>query len=134
MIFSAKDSVENVRQKAQGGEGEIRGRHPFSPDKRPEGTVFKMIGEMTLAAGASIGFHVHKEDEEIYIINRGRGLYTRRDGQAAEVGPGDVTLTRKGEGHGLANIGPEPLFFTAVIAAETAPYSKASAGAVEGRS
>jgi len=116
MIFSAKDRVESVRQKAQGGEGEIRSRHPFSADRRPAGTVFKMIGEMALAAGASIGFHVHKEDEEIYIINQGRGLYTRRDGQTAEVGPGDVTLTRKGEGHGLANIGQEPLLFTAVIA------------------
>ena len=116
MIFSARDRVESVRQKAQGGEGEIRSRHPFSADRRPEGTVFKMIGEMALAVGASIGFHVHKEDEEIYIINQGRGLYTRHDGRTAEVGPGDVTLTRKGQGHGLANIGPEPLLFTAVIA------------------
>jgi mannose-6-phosphate isomerase-like protein (cupin superfamily) len=116
MIFSVRDSVESVRLKSQGGEGEIRSRHPFSADRRPEGTLFKMIGEMSLAVGASIGFHVHKDDEEIYIINQGRGSYTRHDGQAAEVGPGDVTLTRKGEGHGLAKIGSEPLLFTAVIA------------------
>ncbi|MDR2724542.1 MAG: cupin domain-containing protein [Candidatus Adiutrix sp.] len=116
MIFFAKDKVENVRQKAQGGEGEVRGRHPFSADKRPERTAFKMIGEMTLPVGSSVGFHVHQEDEEIYIINQGQGRYTRNDGQTAEVGPGDVTMTRKGEGHGLANIGQEPLVFTAVIA------------------
>ena len=116
MIFFARDRVENVRRKVWGGEGEIRGLHPFSADSRPERTVFKMIGEMTLAVGDSIGFHVHQDDEEIYIINRGQGRYTRSDGQTAEVGPGDVTLTRKGEGHGLANIGQEPLFFTAVIA------------------
>jgi len=116
MIFFAKDKVESVRQKAQGGEGEIRSLHPFSLDKRPERTAFKMIGEMALAPGASVGFHIHQEDEEIYIIKQGQGRYTRADGQTAEVGPGDVTLTRKGEGHGLANIGPELLVFTAVIA------------------
>jgi mannose-6-phosphate isomerase-like protein (cupin superfamily) len=116
MIFFALDKVENIRQNAMGGEGEICGRHPFSAESRPERTAFKMIGEMTLAEGASVGFHVHKEDEEIYIIRQGRGRYTRNDGQTVEVGPGDVTLTRKGEGHGLANIGPGPLVFTAVIA------------------
>ena len=116
MIFFAKDKVENFRQKAMGGEGEIRGRHPFAADKRPDRTAFKMIGEMTLPAGASIGFHVHENDEEIYIINQGQGRYTRNNGQTAEVGPGDVTLTRKGEGHGLANIGQDLLVFTAVIA------------------
>ena len=116
MIFFAKDKAEIVRQKPQGGEGEIRGLHPFAPDKRPEGTAFKIIGEMTLSPGAAIGFHVHQDDKEIYVIRQGRGRYTKSDGQAQEVGPGDVTLTRKGEGHGLANIGPEPLVFTAVIA------------------
>ena len=115
MIFLARDKVEDVRQKAAGGEGEIRGRYPFSADKRPERTAFKMIGELALSVGASVGFHIHHEDEEIYIINQGRGRYTRNDGQTAEVGPGDVTLTRKGEGHGLENIGQEPLVFTAVI-------------------
>ncbi|MDR3038050.1 MAG: cupin domain-containing protein, partial [Candidatus Adiutrix sp.] len=91
MIFFAKDSVENVRQKPQGGQGEVRGRHPFSAEARPDQTAFKMIGEMTLPAGSAIGFHIHQNDEEIYIITRGRGLYTRNDGQTAEVAPGDVT-------------------------------------------
>ena len=116
MIFFARDKVENVRQKAAGGEGDILSRQPFSADKRPERTSFKMIGEMTLSVGASVGFHVHQEDEEIYIINQGLGRYTGNDGRTAEVGPGDVTLTRKGEGHSLVNVGREPLVFTAVIA------------------
>ena len=115
MIFFAKDKAEEVRPKPMGGEGEIRARRPFSADKRPDRTAFKMIGEMTLPAGSAIGFHVHEKDEEVYIFNQGRGCFTRNDGQAVEVGPGDVTLTRKGEGHGLANIGLEPLVFTAII-------------------
>ncbi len=115
MIFYGKDRFENVRQKAQGGEGEIRGRHPFKPEDRPPQTRFKMIGEMTLPVGASIGFHIHEKDEEIYIITRGRGLYTDNDKTTHSVVPGDLTLTRQGEGHGLANVGDEPLVFSAVI-------------------
>ena len=116
MIFYAKDRVETVREKAQGGEGRIAGRHPFKAEDRPGGTSFKMIGEMTLERGCSIGFHVHKNDEEIYMINTGRGIYTDTDGQKYPVVPGDVTLTRRGEGHALANDGDDPLIFTAVIA------------------
>ncbi len=116
MIFYGKDRFENVRQKPAGGEGEVCGRHPFKPEDRPEKTRFKMIGEMTLPVGASIGFHTHENDEEIYIIARGRGLYTDNDGKTHPVVPGDVTMTRQGEGHGLANAGDEPLVFNAVIA------------------
>ncbi|UQZ88411.1 cupin domain-containing protein [Deltaproteobacteria bacterium Smac51] len=116
MIFYGKDAVQTVREKAQGGEGEIRGRHPFKAEERPQDTRFKMIGEMTLPVGASIGFHVHENDEEIYIIVSGRGIYTDNDKKTYAVTVGDVTLTRRGEGHGLANDGGEPLVFSAVIA------------------
>lgn len=116
MIFYAKTKVENVREKAMGGSGQIVGRHPFKLEDRPENTHFKMTGEMTLAPGSSIGFHVHEKDEEIYIITSGRGLYTDSDGQKYPVAVGDITLTRQGEGHGLANDGEGPLTFTAVIA------------------
>lgn len=116
MIFYANDRVENVRQKVMGGEGEIRGLHPFNADARPKNSHFKMVGEMTLAVGASLGFHVHENDEEIYIIVKGAGLYTDTDKKTYPVVPGDVTVTRQGEGHALANTGNEPLVFSAVIA------------------
>ncbi len=116
MVFYGKDRFENIRQKVQGGEGEVRGLHPFKPEDRPPKTSFKMVGEMSLAVGASIGFHTHANDEEVYIIVKGRGLYTDNDKKTYPVVPGDVTLTRQGEGHGLANAGDEPLIFTAVIA------------------
>ena len=116
MIFYAKDKVEVLREKPQGGAGRICGRHPFKAEDRPGSTSFKMIGEMTLARDCAIGFHVHENDEEIYLITAGRGLYTDSDGQKYPVARGDMTLTRRGEGHALANDGDEPLIFTAVIA------------------
>ncbi len=117
MIFYAKDRVENIRAGAQGGTGRIVGSHPFAADARPENTHFRMVGQMALAPGSSIGFHVHQNDEEIYLITGGRGAYTDADRKEYAVAAGDLTLTRQGEGHGLANTGDEPLTFVAVIAA-----------------
>ncbi len=117
MIFKANDWKNNVRAGVQGGTGEVVGRHPFTADNRPEPTCFRMVGLMTLAPGSSVGVHTHHDDEEIYIFVSGRGLYTRNDGGTEEVFPGDMTLTRKGETHGIANNGDEPLVFTAVIGA-----------------
>jgi len=117
MIFKAKDWKQNVRQGVQGGPGEVVGLHPFSAEERPEPTCFKMVGQMTLSPGSAVGVHTHHNDEEIYIIVSGRGLYTKNDGGTEEVFPGDMTLTRKGESHGILNNGDEPLVFTAVIAA-----------------
>jgi mannose-6-phosphate isomerase-like protein (cupin superfamily) len=100
------------------GEGEVRGLHSFMNENRPEKTCFQMIGEMTLPArGASIGFHVHHDNEEIYVAVAGRGLFTDNDGSAHAVLPGDVMLTRQGEGHAIANDGDGPFTFIAVIAA-----------------
>ena len=117
MIYYAKDEIKGVRQKAQGGEGEIHSLHSFVQDRRPENSCFRMVGRMTLPPGSSIGFHIHAEDEEIYLITGGGGIYTDNDRREYPVAPGDLTLTRRGEGHGLFNNGEEPLTFVAVIAA-----------------
>ncbi|MDL2260615.1 cupin domain-containing protein [Deltaproteobacteria bacterium OttesenSCG-928-K17] len=118
MIFFGKDRAASVREKAQGGEGEIHGLHNLKVDNRPEQTHFKMFATMRLPAGSSIGVHVHADDEEIYFINSGQGLFTDNDGSTHAVSAGDMTLTRRGERHGLANTGGEDLVFTAVIASE----------------
>lgn len=117
MIFYAKERKASRRQNVQGGAGEVHGVHPLNADARPEGTAFKMVGQMTLVPGASIGFHIHEDDEEIYLITSGRGAYTDHDQREYPVAAGDLTLTRKGQGHGLANTGDETLTFVAVIAA-----------------
>ena len=117
MIFKADERLESVRPKPQDGAGEIHGLHYFNAVRPLSGSCFKMSGQMTLPPGSAIGFHVHHDDEEIYIIVSGRGQYTKNNGQAEPVAAGDLTLTRKGEGHGLANDGDEPLVFLAVIAA-----------------
>ncbi|MDL2227195.1 cupin domain-containing protein [Deltaproteobacteria bacterium OttesenSCG-928-M10] len=116
MIFYAKDKIAGIREKVWNGQGEVHGLNCFTADGRPGKTCFQMLAENTLPVGASIGVHTHTDNEEVYIITKGRGIYTDNDGQEYPVLPGDTTLTRRGEKHGLAQSGDEPMTFLAIIA------------------
>lgn len=115
MIFFAKDRQASVQQDVRGGTGEVEFLHSLTRENKPQNSSLRMVGQVTLARGSSIGFHIHEHDEEVYIITSGTGLYTDTDGQACLVGAGDVTLTRQGEGHALSNTGDQPLVFMAII-------------------
>ena len=67
-----------------------------------------------MSPGSSIGLHEHTQEDEIFIIQDGKGLITEQ-GQETEVVSGDVILTGKGESHALKNIGETPLMVTAII-------------------
>lgn len=117
MIFYAKDRTASVREKVWDGEGEVHGLNAISANSRPENSCVQMIAENTLPKGASIGFHIHHENEEIYIVTKGQALFIDNDKQEYILNPGDSTLTRRGEGHAIAQHGDEPMTFLAVIAA-----------------
>lgn len=68
----------------------------------------------TLKPGCAVGYHTHKGEQEIYLILEGQGMYND-NGVEVAVGPGDVTLCRDGEGHGLVNNGAEDLKMVALI-------------------
>lgn len=51
---------------------------------------------------ASIGYHQHGEDEEIYVILGGNGQMTV-NGEVRAVKTGDVILNKPGYSHGLEN-------------------------------
>ena len=67
----------------------------------------------TLAPGAEVGYHVHESDAEAYYFLKGIGEYTD-DGICYRVGAGDVSYTPVGHGHGIKNLGDEPLEFIAL--------------------
>ena len=60
-----------------------------------------------LHPGASIGYHLQKE-EEIYYVVSGQGEMTM-NGQAFKVNAGDAILTYPGSSHGLKQTGREDL-------------------------
>ncbi|SDY12421.1 Cupin domain-containing protein [Acetomicrobium thermoterrenum DSM 13490] len=113
MMAILKQSNEVVvRENMKGGSGKASFYYVPIPDD--EGAV-KMASRIELEPGASIGFHQHIDDEEVYAILSGRGIFT--DGTTeVEANPGDVFLTRKGESHSIKNNSDVPLIFFAMIA------------------
>ena len=61
-------------------------------------------------------FHTHKDNEDAYVIVSGHGVFTDGNGNAWVVGPGDITMARPGQAHGLANLYAEDLVFLDIIA------------------
>ncbi|MDR1545802.1 MAG: cupin domain-containing protein [Deltaproteobacteria bacterium] len=121
MIFKDKDAVKATIDKAKGGVGQIFSNTFLNDANRPERTRAGMVAVNTLPPGASLGFHVHETNEEIYYFIQGQGLYTDADRRQYPIAAGDLTLTRQGEGHALDNAGAEPLVFAAVIIDEGRP-------------
>lgn len=75
----------------------------------------RLFSRITLPAGASIGAHVHEQEEEFFYILAGTGEFND-NGTAVAVGPGDSTVTHSGECHSIRNTGDAPLELLAVIA------------------
>lgn len=112
MIRKAADMVKELRQKMRGGTGEVKIRHIYKQDEL-KGKA-RLVAEITLNPGCSIGYHEHRQEEEIYYILSGTGVVEEADG-CKDVGPGDAILTGGGAGHALANAGQVPLVFIALI-------------------
>ena len=74
----------------------------------------RLFSRITLPVGASIGFHVHNQEEEFFYFLSGTGVMDD-NGTPVQVGAGDSTVTRSGQGHALCNTGSEPLELLAVI-------------------
>lgn len=99
----------------KGGEGSAKlFRTPLSEDKM--GPI-RLAARIELEPGASVGSHVHEDDEEAYAIFSGEGIFIG-DGEEVPARPGDIFVTRQGHGHSLHNTGTEPLIFFAVVAKE----------------
>ncbi|MDR0539904.1 MAG: cupin domain-containing protein [Spirochaetaceae bacterium] len=74
----------------------------------------KMIAEITIPPGGSIGYHEHKNEVEFYIIQSGQGL-VNDNGVETVVRRGDCVITGNGSSHSIKNTGTAPLVFEAVI-------------------
>lgn len=116
MIIKSAERRPTLRPKSWGGEGELAGKHYLAENAGEGDSPFAMCAEMTLKPGHSIGVHTHDANEEIYILLSGIADYTDETGAVHRLAPGDMTLTRRGQSHGIRNPGQEPLNFLAVIA------------------
>jgi len=116
MIFKSSELEKVVVEKARGGPGKVDCLFAFQMGKAPDGSSFQAIASQTLEPGSGLGYHQHADNEELYVILSGQGTFMDNGNVEKPVGPGDMTLTLKGEWHGLTNTGNEPLRFLAVVA------------------
>lgn len=112
MIKKRSEQAIEVRKNMRGGSGEVQIRHHFK--KEEINAPSRLCAQLTLVPGSGIGEHEHVNEDEIYIIQQGRGLVVD-GGKEVEVEAGDAILTGKGASHSIRNIGDTDLLITAVI-------------------
>lgn len=112
MIRRKDEMVSEIRTEMRGGKGDTKITHIYKKDEMKGDS--RLCAHMSLEPGASVGTHVHENEEEIYYILRGKGVVID-DGEPIEVNAGDAVLTRDGASHSIENTGDETLEFMAVI-------------------
>ncbi len=114
--YTISELTELDKEDVAGGKGTLHGEFAFVRDNARDEDAIKEIGFMTLNHGAFIGLHEHKDNEDAYLILSGTGLFTDGSGNAWIVKPGDMTIARPGQWHGLANLYADELVFLDIIA------------------
>lgn len=107
-----KDMQEvEVRAEMRGGKGSAIIRQLVKRDLLPE--KCRLLAEITLEPGCSIGSHAHEGETEVFYFTWGRGEVDD-NGTVVPVTEGDVLVTSNAF-HAVENTGDSPLVFTAVI-------------------
>ncbi len=114
VIVREEDMKKVCRSEMRGGKGEVSLGFSVGPENQIEGSSFHMVATVDLDPGSSIGYHIHENDEEMYQVLSGNGLYSD-NGRDVEIKRGDVMVCPRGEGHSITNTGDAPLIFLAVI-------------------
>jgi len=112
MIKKRVEQTIEVRKNMRGGSGEVTIRHYFN--KEEINAPCRFCVQLTLTPGTGIGLHEHIDEDEIFIIQHGKGAVID-NGKEVEVEAGDSILTGKGASHSIRNIGDTDLLITAVI-------------------
>ncbi|GAB1484226.1 cupin domain-containing protein [Treponema sp.] len=107
MIVHRSEMKTELKEKMRGGEGITSLVHLVDGASMKNA---RLLSEITLPPGASIGEHSHENETEYYIILSGTGVVVD-DGIEKTVAQGDVVITGNGASHSIMNKGNLPLFF-----------------------
>jgi len=100
-----------VKEKMRGGNGSTELVHLV--DCANEKNI-RMLAEITLKPGCSIGGHSHDNETEYFLILSGEGT-VNDNGTEKPVKAGEAVVTGNGASHSLRNNGSVPLVLHAVI-------------------
>lgn len=112
MITKNKDVVREERTNLLGGKGTIALEHWFKPNDF--GAKVRLCCRMIIPPGASLGRHVHENEDEVYIVIAGKGMI-EENGEWVSVEAGDAILTGHNGSHGVENNSDAPLIIAAMI-------------------
>ena len=113
MIRQASGMVPEKRERMRGGDGTVTLTPALQPGDYDAG--LRLFSRITLPAGASIGYHIHEGEEELFYFLAGTAEFND-NGEIRTVHAGDATVTRCGQGHSVRNTGDVPVEILAVIA------------------
>jgi mannose-6-phosphate isomerase-like protein (cupin superfamily) len=99
------------KEKMRGGDGFVTLTY-FVP--RDTEKNVRLIAELSLEPGASIGYHKHDNETEYFIFLSGTGL-VNDNGTELAVNAGDVVVTGNGASHDVKNTGSVPLVLHAIV-------------------
>lgn len=111
MIIQRNEMKTEIREKMRGGDGSVGIVHLVDCEKEKN---VRMIAEVTLQPGCSVGNHSHEAETEYFLILSGNGTIND-NGTVAPVKAGDVIATGNGASHSISNTGDTPLVLHAVI-------------------
>lgn len=110
MITRRENQTTSIREFMRGGKKQVQ-LTALSAELPEKMRLFSVI---TLIPGASIGFHVHENETELYYFMEGCGR-VQDDDQAFDVCAGDSMATFSGHGHSVENTGDSNLVIVAAI-------------------
>jgi mannose-6-phosphate isomerase-like protein (cupin superfamily) len=113
MIKRKDDFSIEIKENMRGGEGSVKIEKFWEP-----GTDLKannrLFAKLTIEPGSGIGFHNHDNEEEVFLILKGKAE-ADDNGETVTLNEGDTILTGDGAGHSIKNIGDDTLEVMAVI-------------------
>lgn len=113
MIRRENEFQQEERFEMRGGNGTVKIQHIWKKGDGLNANV-RMYARLILEPSASIGYHVHENEEEIFYVVSGRAE-ADDNGTTVTLETGDSIVTRGGEGHAVKSIGDVPLVLLAII-------------------
>lgn len=110
MITRKEQQLHSVREFMRGGKKHVE--HTQLSAELPE--RLRLFNILTLIPGASIGYHVHENESEMFYFIEGNGR-VMDDDTPVDIQAGDSMATFCGHGHSVENTGDTDLVILAVI-------------------
>lgn len=102
----------DVQKEFRGGKGSVTLEH-FMDNQMANGAG-RLFALTTIPPGASVGFHKHEGDSEVYYILEGSAL-VNDNGTEVTLAPGDINFCPDGNSHSIENTGSTDLKYIAII-------------------